>query len=301
LKQSLKHFVAYHNSDEYGPYYKDGERRARRGEEHSFFTAKNFREETVKGNRIWAFEGTGSPKRYWLVGSGTISTISKQKRPTRFRKGGREYGRRLHFVIDVGRDALDVTDLVWFRKLLRNQQSFRYGFNPLVDDSTIRALEALSKRTEARATSLNPPDLLAEVAEIKRTVRSKTTRKALIEARLGQGQFRSDVARRWGGRCAVIGCGVPQVLRASHIKPWSQCTNRERLDPANGLLLAAHLDALFDRGLISFDSDGVMLVSDRIAADERKRLRLPRGLRRRPTKEERRFLEQHRRYLFFRS
>jgi putative restriction endonuclease len=39
------------------------------------------------------------------------------------------------------------------------------------------------------------------------------------------------------------------MLRASHIKPWSDCSNRERLDPLNGLLLVAHIDALFDNGL----------------------------------------------------
>lgn len=40
---------------------------------------------------------------------------------------------------------------------------------------------------------------------------------------------------------------------ASHIKPWRKCSNKERLDPQNGLLLTARINALFDCGLISND------------------------------------------------
>jgi hypothetical protein len=58
----------------------------------------------------------------------------------------------------------------------------------------------------------------------------------------------------WGGRRAITGCAEPLLLRGSHIKPWTQCeTDAERLDVYNGLLLAAHLDAAFDAGLIDFD------------------------------------------------
>ena len=88
------------------------------------------------------------------------------------------------------------------------------------------------------------------------------------------------------------------MLRASHIKPWSECTNRERLDPLNGLLLVAHIDALFDSGLISFESDRSMLVSDRVARAERRRFRLPAGLRLKLTKAEKKFFGYHRRHRF---
>ena len=58
--------------------------------------------------------------------------------------------------------------------------------------------------------------------------------------------------RRWEGRCALTGVSIGAVLRASHMKPWVEATDEERLDPENGLLLAANADALFDRYLISF-------------------------------------------------
>jgi predicted restriction endonuclease len=85
------------------------------------------------------------------------------------------------------------------------------------------------------------------------------------------------------------------MLRASHIKPWSKSSNRDRLNPSNGILLAAHLDALFDCRLISFADDGTMLVSAQVA-DDLKHFQLPSKLRREPTKDEKRFLAYHRRY-----
>ena len=54
----------------------------------------------------------------------------------------------------------------------------------------------------------------------------------------------------WDSKCAVTGLAIPELLKASHIKPWKDSTDEERLDIFNGLLLAPHLDAAFDRGFI---------------------------------------------------
>ncbi|MNC26022.1 hypothetical protein D3C75_741370 [compost metagenome] len=81
---------------------------------------------------------------------------------------------------------------------------------------------------------------------------SNTVRKALIQARIGQGRFRTSLIERWRGNCALTGLDNPGLLVASHIQPWSLADNAARLDPDNGFLLAAHIDRLFDRGLISF-------------------------------------------------
>jgi hypothetical protein len=136
---------------------------------------------------------------------------------------------------------------------------------------------------------------LEEIRNDKRI--SETTRQALINARQGQGEFRADLEKRWNGLCAVTACGISAMLRASHIKPWSKSSNRDRLNPANGILLAAHLDALFDCGLVSFADDGMMLVSTPVA-DDLSQFNLPGKLRREPTKDEKRFLDYHRRYVF---
>lgn len=97
---------------------------------------------------------------------------------------------------------------------------------------------------------------------------SKTEREATVKQRVGQQLFREGLMSLWGGRCAITGISEPRLLRASHAKPWADktCTDAERLDVYNGLLLAAHLDAAFDAGLITIAPDGLVLASPRLDA-----------------------------------
>jgi predicted restriction endonuclease len=67
----------------------------------------------------------------------------------------------------------------------------------------------------------------------------------------------------------MTGIAEPALLRASHIVPWSDCSDEQRLDVHNGLLLSALWDAAFDRGLISFAGDGSLLVSPQLSQTAR--------------------------------
>jgi hypothetical protein len=288
-RQTQKHFVAYHNSEELGPYFGNaGGRRAKHG---SFFTAKPFKAETLAGQYLWVFEGSGSPRHYRLVSHGTISAVEKEVRPSWYRKAGRRFGTRLQFVVDPSADPVEVTALPWFKRLLRQQQSFRNGLNSISDSKIIVAMSSLGEDQD---------DLSVDISQIRSDpkVRSETTRKALIDARLGMGDFRRALARRWKNACAVTGCTISEILRASHIKPWADSSNKERLDPANGLLLAAHIDALFDRGLISFADSGTMLLSPSLSTRDRTMFRLPARLRLNLSTPERRLMDHHRRKTF---
>lgn len=79
----------------------------------------------------------------------------------------------------------------------------------------------------------------------------------IARQRLGQDFFRAAVLAAYDGRCCVTGIGCADLLRASHIVPWS-VDPAKRLDPRNGLCLNALHDAAFDRGLITF-SEGLEL------------------------------------------
>lgn len=105
---------------------------------------------------------------------------------------------------------------------------------------------------------------------------SETTRDAIVKARVGQGKFRSELLRRWNHQCSLTGLANPDLLIASHIHPWSLSNNDERIDPNNGLLLAPHVDRLFDRGLISFADDGTLLVNSSLTQTDREILALDR-------------------------
>lgn len=120
-----------------------------------------------------------------------------------------------------------------------------------------------------------------------------TERENLSRARIGQGRFRAEMLRRWDYRCALSSCAIPEVLRASHAKSWRDSSDAERLDPDNGLLLAATYDALFDCGLIGFDTTGAMQISTRLNSDQRHELGLPSDLRRRPNRACAAYLAHH--------
>jgi hypothetical protein len=110
----------------------------------------------------------------------------------------------------------------------------------------------------------------AKMANLART----TEAERMVIQRIGQDVFRDALIDYWGGRCPVTGITEPELLRASHIVPWADCTDAQRLDVHNGLLLSALWDAAFDRGLISFTDDGTVLASPRLGQAARNALGL---------------------------
>ncbi len=129
----------------------------------------------------------------------------------------------------------------------------------------------------ARALPIEP---LREFEAKTRSMPKSTEAERLVVQRVGQDVFRTALMDYWAGACAVLGVTEPRLLRASHIKPWSECTSdAERLDVYNGLLLSAHLDAAFDAFLISFDDDGRILVSSSLTEPDRSALGIHTELR----------------------
>ena len=88
---------------------------------------------------------------------------------------------------------------------------------------------------------------------------------ALVKARRGQGIFKANV-RMIEKSCRVTGVSNIKHLRASHIKPWTVSSDKEKIDGYNGLLLSPHVDHLFDRGFISFYDSGDMLISKSLSS-----------------------------------
>jgi hypothetical protein len=110
-----------------------------------------------------------------------------------------------------------------------------------------------------------PYELLHTFEKQAAALPRSTEAERLVVQRVGQGVFRGGLLEYWDGRCAMTGLAVPELLRASHIKPWADCaSDAERLDVFNGLLLAPHLDAAFDGGFITVADDGVVVVSSEL-------------------------------------
>jgi len=132
----------------------------------------------------------------------------------------------------------------------------------------------------------------------------QTIRTALIQARVGQGLFKSRVFQL-EKVCRLTFVTNPAHLIASHIKPWREASNEERLSGANGLMLTPTADHLFDRGFISFDDSGDVLIADVADRVSLKRMGLDPDRPPRPIRfnssEQRHFLEYHRKEIFLGS
>ena len=137
-------------------------------------------------------------------------------------------------------------------------------------------------------------------AEVKAefTGLSATEKKMLINARLGHGKYRDDLIKLWEC-CSVTECSDAALLKASHIKPWSDSDNFERLDVYNGLLLIPNLDTAFDRGLITFKDDGAIKISSFLSLDAQDKLGINNFLKVLKIKKENiSYLEYHRKHRF---
>ncbi len=159
----------------------------------------------------------------------------------------------------------------------------------------VGTLHRLVRRAYQLARTL-PNELLRTFAQQTAGLPRATEAERLVVQRVGQDVFRAGLLEYWDGRCAVTGLAVPELLRASHIKPWAACEmDAERLDVFNGLLLAPHLDAAFDAGLITIEDDGRLAVSQKLEATARVLLGLGEQLRvERLTDGHRRYLAWHR-------
>ncbi len=94
----------------------------------------------------------------------------------------------------------------------------------------------------------------------------QTDSRQTVLVRHGQDKYRKEALKLWGNRCAVTNVEEPKVLIASHIKPWREASDEDRLNPRNSLILSPTYDKLFDLGLITFKPhDGRILLSSSIS------------------------------------
>lgn len=106
------------------------------------------------------------------------------------------------------------------------------------------------------------------IEELEKTKYKETEKQALVKIRLGHSKLRDEVIKN-KYKCEICGLSYNKLLVASHIKPWSKSDDSEKLDFENILLLCSMHDALFDKGLISFDDNGKILISRELGEEEK--------------------------------
>lgn len=197
---------------------------------------------------------------YLLAGEYEVSKVDPG--PVLF--NGKDFGCRLHFrkvahahppILLRSEDGVDLAKL-------RARHISGIGVNTVEDAMR----DAFQKLLSSFSGSDQQP---SDISDLLQADLPRTTIEQLVQARLGQGKFRQDVIEVWsmGERCAVTGISIRDILTASHIVPWSESESL-RLEGTNGILLCAHLDRLFDRYLISFDAEGILIGSGRLGAKE---------------------------------
>ncbi len=101
----------------------------------------------------------------------------------------------------------------------------------------------------------NPKEISTKLITHFDLTKEGEDRISLTKQRKGQDYFRRMILANYGGRCALTGIDIPQLLLASHIIPWADSTSKQKLNPENGICLSALYDKAFDKGLISISPD----------------------------------------------
>lgn len=139
---------------------------------------------------------------------------------------------------------------------------------PCNEELAIKLLDLIS---DLNIYQVDQEQLELSIDDVRRTERNtlvpiiaETESEVKTKIRLGQQKFRKYLTPLWDHKCALCSIDLPELLRASHSKPWKDSTNEERLDPYNGVLLCCNHDAMYDKGLIAFDGQGRLHISSLI-------------------------------------
>jgi len=136
---------------------------------------------------------------------------------------------------------------------------------PAHQDLVRRHLEELDFLREYIESLILDDEIFTLLSTLNNPMLSPTEKHDFLARRIGQEKFRRAVLASWGDKCVVT--GATTFLTAGHIRPWSESSDEQRLDPANGLALSPVYDKAFDAGLITFTESGEIVISARLAHD----------------------------------
>lgn len=146
--------------------------------------------------------------------------------------------------------------------------------------------------------------LIKEIATIEKGLSDSglegKEKETIIKARVNQSKFRQQLLDRYK-KCCLCSASNPDLLIASHIKPWSISEANEKLDIENGFLLCPNHDKLFDSALISFDNDGKIIISDKLSEADREAFGVNENMVIELTDANKKYLEEYHREIKFKN
>lgn len=126
---------------------------------------------------------------------------------------------------------------------------------------------------------------------------TSTEKDTKVRQRIGQNILREALLKK-ECQCKICSMSDATFLIASHIKPWRSATDEERLDDDNAFLLCPNHDSLFDKGYISFNDNGEILISDRLSDDTKRLLAISEEIKISISDENKIYLKWHRENIF---
>lgn len=164
-----------------------------------------------------------------------------------------------YYLIDDKISEFTISKIIEMEIIAKNERSF---YTKEKDISNFKsALNKYLKYIKVDFSTKIYVEIEDKVSEIKNDKEIPITEKQnLTLSRIGQGKFRNELIIYWSG-CSISKLDKINLLVASHIKPWRESNNFERLDVFNGLLLLPNYDKLFDKGYINFDDKGKIRIS----------------------------------------
>ncbi|WP_274308935.1 HNH endonuclease [Solibacillus daqui] len=178
-------------------------------------------------------------------------------------------------------------------------QGFLYPCNEML---AIKLLELIS---DANIYEENEEQLEFAIGLIAQKERNtlapiliETEAEAKVKIRRGQQKFKKQLTPLWDHHCALCGIELPELLKASHSKPWKDSTDEERLDPYNGILLCSNHDTLYDRGYIAFDGTGKIHISPELAKADYSKYGIHEKMRVNRVEENKKYFKWHKREIF---
>lgn len=190
----------------------------------------------------------------------------------------------------------------------------RYGFDGEIAEKEIRdkykgkSLENICKKGQYSFKYLpvhdkNNDEVIEETQKIEKEVEplniDEESKKAIVNVRVNQGKFRDLLLKRYKNKCCLCAVKNQKFLIASHIKPWAKSESKEKADVNNGFLMCPNHDSLFDKGYITFDDDGKIIISGKLSENDRVFLNVNSKMHiEQLTKSNKKYLKFHRKNVF---
>lgn len=178
----------------------------------------------------------GGVAKQWLYSQGFVNILDTEDQELK------------QFVITKFKEWASAIKLVDITQKFENDQTKDNRFELLVHQSVIENIQKSNLLNDSNDDIDDGEGLKGKEAYYLR------------KHRINQEEFRKRLIKYWK-KCCVTGIDDPNFLIASHIKPWSECNDEEKLAVENGLLLAAPIDFLFDNYYLTFEDDGTATIS----------------------------------------